>query len=169
MEIEIAKHEGAIVVRSTEIADHFGKRHDHVLRDIDRLIRESEFHSPIMGSELFFSTTFKNDRNREYREFLMSRDGFALIAMGFTGAKALQWKLKYIDAFNQMERTATGKRQTAMDALGEAIMLMESDKDKASVHGKALAEWRKVRKQHIEDVTIAHSKAQMLLNFKAQA
>lgn len=167
MEIEIAKHQGAIVVRSTEIAEHFGKRHDHVLRDIDRMIREAGAHSPDMGTELFFATTFKNDRNRQYREFLMSRDGFALIAMGFTGAKALQWKLKYIDAFNQMEKAATTKKKGAMECFGEAIALMESDKEKASIHGKALAEWRKARKQHIEDVSIAHSKAQMLLNFKA--
>ena len=167
MEIEIAKHEGSIVVRSTEIADHFGKRHDHVLRDIDRLIREAEVHSPSVGSEFFFETTFKNDRNRQYREFLMSRDGFALLAMGFLGSKALQWKLKYIDAFNQMEKATTGKKKGAMDYFGEAIALMESDKDKASIHGKALAQWRKARKQHIEDVSIAHSKAQLLLNFRA--
>ena len=167
MEIEIAKHEGSIVVRSTEIADHFGKRHDHVLRDIDRLIREAEVHSPSVGSELFFETTFKNDRNRKYREFLMSRDGFALLAMGFLGTKALQWKLKYIDAFNQMEKAATDKKKGAMDYFGEAIALMESDKEKASIHGKALAQWRKARKQHIEDVSIAHSKAQILLDFKA--
>lgn len=167
MEIEIAKHEGAVVVRSTEIAEHFGKRHDHVLRDIDRLIRDAEIHSPSVGADLFFETTFKNDRNRQYREFLMSRDGFALLAMGFIGTKALQWKLKYIDAFNQMEKAAIPTQRSAMDHYGEVLALMESDKEKASVHGKALSEWRKARKQHIEDVTIAHSKAQLLLNFKA--
>lgn len=167
MEIEIAKHHGAIVVRSTEIAAHFGKRHDNVMQDIGRLLRGLGEQSNIYRSEFFFESKFTNDRNREYREYLMSRDGFALLAMGFTGAKALQWKLKYIDAFNQMEKAATDKKKGAMDYFGEAIALMESDKDKASIHGKALAQWRKARKQHIEDVSIAHSKAQLLLNFKA--
>lgn len=36
--------------------------------------------------------------------YIMNRDGFSLLAMGFTGKKALEWKLKYINAFNEMER-----------------------------------------------------------------
>lgn len=167
MEIEIAKHEGSIVVRSTEIASHFGKRHDNVMRDVERLLRGFSEQPNICRSEFFFESKFTNDRNREYREYLMSRDGFALLAMGFTGTKALQWKLKYIDAFNQMEKAAIPTQRSAMDHYGEVLAIMESDKEKASVHGKALSEWRKARKQHIEDVTIAHSKAQLLLNFKA--
>ncbi len=167
MEIDIAKHQGAIVVRSTEIADHFGKRHDHVLRDIDRLIREAGAHSPLMGAELFFATTFKNDRNRQYREFLMSRDGFALIAMGFTGTKALQWKLKYIDAFNQMESAVSAQNKGVMQSLSEAIALLESDKAIASESAKVLSRWKSIRKQHIEAVTIAHAKAQLVLNFSS--
>jgi anti-repressor protein len=167
MEIEIAKHEGSMVVRSTEIAAHFGRRHDNVMQDIERLLRGFIEQPNICRSAFFFESKFTNDRNREYREYLMSRDGFALLAMGFTGAKALQWKLKYIDAFNQMEKAAIPTQRSAMDHYGEVLALMESDKEKASIHGKALSEWRKARKQHIEDVTIAHSKAQLLLNFKA--
>jgi Rha family phage regulatory protein len=167
MEIELAKHQGSIVVRSTEIAAHFGKRHDNVMQDIERLLRGFVEQPNICRSAFFFESKFTNDRNREYREYLMSRDGFALLAMGFTGAKALQWKLKYIDAFNQMEKAAITTQIGAMDHYGEVLAIMESDKEKASIHGKALAEWRKARKQHIEDVSIAHSKAQLLLNFKA--
>lgn len=47
--------------------------------------------------------TYINSRGRAYRQILMNRDGFTLLAMGFTGQKALQFKLQYIDAFNQME------------------------------------------------------------------
>lgn len=167
MEIEIAKQKEGIVVRSTEIAKHFGKRHDHVLRDIDRLIRESEVHSPSLGGEIFFATSFKNDRNREYREFLMNRDGFSLLAMGFLGPKAFAWKLKYIAAFNQMEQTLSAKEQSVMAAFNDAIALMESDKEIASTHAKALASWKKVRKGHIEAIEEAHAKAQLVLNFKS--
>lgn len=166
MEIEVAKHNGGVVVRSTEIAKHFGKRHDNVLRDVDRLIREAGAHSSILGSEMFFTSSFVNDRNREYREFLMNRDGFSLLAMGFTGPKAFAWKLKYIEAFNQMEQALSAKEQSVMQAFNDAIALMESDKEIASTHAKALASWKKVRKGHIEAINEAHAKAQLILDFK---
>src|SRR5699024_2698036 len=52
-----------------------------------------------------YETTYIHPQNKqEYREFLMNRDGFTLLAMGFTGKKALEWKLKYIEAFNKMEQ-----------------------------------------------------------------
>ena len=51
----------------------------------------------------FIESEYISDRGRIYTEFLMTRNGFSLLCMGFTGEKALEWKLKYIDAFNQME------------------------------------------------------------------
>ena len=54
---------------------------------------------------MFLETTYTSDRGRREIEFLMDRDGFSLLVMGFTGKKALEWKLKYIDAFNNMEET----------------------------------------------------------------
>ena len=52
---------------------------------------------------MFIETTYVSSRGREENEYLMDRDGFSLLVMGFTGRKALEWKLKYIDAFNKME------------------------------------------------------------------
>lgn len=51
---------------------------------------------------MFEKTTYISTRGREENEYLMDRDGFSLLVMGFTGKKALEWKLKYIDAFNKM-------------------------------------------------------------------
>ena len=48
-------------------------------------------------------TTYISSRGREENEYLMDRDGFSILVMGFTGKKALEWKLKYIEAFNNME------------------------------------------------------------------
>lgn len=166
MEGLVIAHHGEIVVRSTEVAKHFGKRHDHVMQDIERLLRGVSEQPNLSGSEFFFESKFTNDRNREYREYLMSRDGFALLAMGFTGEKALAWKLKYISAFKQMESALLETGKGVMDSLGEAIYLMELDKEKASAHGKALSIWRKVRKSHIDATAVAYEKAQMVLNFK---
>ena len=90
-----------IIPENFDSTEKFGKRHDHVLRDIDKLISDS----PNLGSEMFIETTYVNERGKNYRCFDMNRDGFSLISMGFTGKKALEWKLKYINAFNKMEET----------------------------------------------------------------
>lgn len=100
-EINLQNKNGQVVVSSRDVAEKFEKRHDHVLRDIDVLISDS----PKLGNEMFIETSYKNERGKTYRCFDMNRDGFSLLAMGFTGKRALEWKLKYIEAFNKMEET----------------------------------------------------------------
>lgn len=93
---------GKLIVSSRDVADNFEKRHDHVLRDLD------DIKSGVTQNwgDLFHETTYIHEQNKqEYREVLLTRDGFTLLAMGFTGKKALVWKLKYIEAFNKMEQT----------------------------------------------------------------
>ena len=88
-----------IVVSSKDIAEHFGKDHKNVLQNIrDILVAEN-------SATKFYQETIYQNRGKDYKEYLMNRDGFSLLAMGFTGKKALQWKLKYIEAFNEMEET----------------------------------------------------------------
>ncbi len=152
---------GEIGVTSKVIADSFGKVHRDVLRAIDDLDCSESFRA-----RNFAHSSYTSAQGKNLPCMLMTKDGFCFLAMGFTGAKAATWKEAFIDAFNQMSEAATSKKRGVMDHYGEVLAIMESDKDKASIHGKALAEWRKARKQHIEDVSIAHSKAQILLNFK---
>ena len=95
--IQVNDTNGQLVVSSRQIAEHFGKRHDNVIADVKNLVPE------ISGAKLFFESTYEN-RGKQYPEYLMNRDGFSLLAMGFTGKKALEWKLKYIQAFNDMEK-----------------------------------------------------------------
>jgi len=82
------------------VAEVFGKRHDHVIRDIRKLMGEL----PPERLPIFGESTYLNEQQRLQVMFTMNRDGFSLLAMGFTGKKALEFKLQYIDAFNQMER-----------------------------------------------------------------
>lgn len=89
-----------IVVSSKEVAEHFEKEHFHVLRDIESLSKKDV--SKIGG--MFFESTYDDSYSRKQKCYLMNRDGFSLLVMGFTGDKALEWKLKYIEAFNAMER-----------------------------------------------------------------
>lgn len=103
--INITNKEGQLLVSSREVASNFKKNHQHVLRDLD-LIEEGVQN----WTDLFYETTYIHEQNKqEYREILMTRDGFTLLAMGFTGQKALQWKIKYIEAFNKMEQALKEK------------------------------------------------------------
>ena len=75
------------VVSSRKVAEVFEKEHKHVMESIRELDCGAEFN----GSN-FRPSTYMSDRGKEYPEYLMTRDGFALLAMGFTGAKAMQWQ-----------------------------------------------------------------------------
>jgi Rha family phage regulatory protein len=105
----VFERDGKALTNSRDVASCFGKRHDHVLRDIDNLLKS--LHSPDLGNGLFVEVEQPDGQGINHQTFDMTRDGFALLAMGFTGAKALQFKLRYIDQFNRMEatlRSATG-------------------------------------------------------------
>lgn len=78
-----------------------GKEHRNVLRAIDDLLETLlKIEQP---SKLFIASKRKADDGQYHRMYLMNRDGFSLLVMGFTGREALEWKLQYIRAFNQME------------------------------------------------------------------
>ncbi len=87
-----------VVVSSRQVAEAFGKEHRNVLADIREIISAE-------NSALTFyqENTYTAGTGKRYPEYLMNRDGFSLLAMGFTGKKALEWKIKYIQAFSEME------------------------------------------------------------------
>lgn len=85
---------------SRDIAAHFGKQHKNVLRDIDRILEDL---GPEFGRLNFEPSSYLNEQNKQQRAFNLSRDGFALLAMGFTGADAIAWKVRYLETFNAME------------------------------------------------------------------
>ena len=101
-DVVIKKIDGELVVTSRQIAVDFEKEHKNIIRDIENLIKED---SSILSNALFIESDYTNSNNRKFKEYLLTRDGFSLLVMGFTGSKALQWKLKYIEAFNNMEQT----------------------------------------------------------------
>lgn len=92
------------VCSSLEVAEKFGKRHDKLIAEIRRMYSDliGKGYPQNGGAKFFFEASYEN-RGKQYPMYLMNRDGFSLLVMGFTGKKALDWKLKYINAFNQME------------------------------------------------------------------
>ena len=99
--INVLNQEGNLVVSSREVARNFDKEHKNILRELENIKSEGVAQ---YWADLFIPSTYIHEQNKqEYKEYLLTRDGFTLLAMGFTGQKALQWKLKYIEAFNKME------------------------------------------------------------------
>jgi Rha family phage regulatory protein len=101
-------------VTSMQIAEHFGKRHDHVVRDIRRIISETpeEFRIPNFG-ETFRTVAGPNNSARQEVYFIVFFDGFMLLVMGYTGKQALQIKLVYIAAFNSMREQLAERYQSS--------------------------------------------------------
>lgn len=103
---------GQPAASSLDIAKHFGKEHRNVLRDIEAL---QEGVLNFEQTPMFLKTTYVHPQNgQEYPMYLMNRDGFTLLAMGFTGKEALEWKIKYINAFNAMEQELRDKSKKPM-------------------------------------------------------
>ncbi|MBC1474948.1 hypothetical protein HB852_09990 [Listeria grandensis] len=122
----VMKNEQA-VTSSLQVAENFDKEHKHVLRDLDNLKGVVQ-----NWTDLFYEDEYTHTQNKQqYRVIYMNRDGFTLLAMGFTGKKAMQFKLKYIEAFNQMEnhikQTEFEIPQTRAEALRLAADLEEEN------------------------------------------
>lgn len=103
---------GQIFTTSLKVAEHFQKRHKNILRDIEKLLADcpdSEFTG--LNFEL---SNYQDSTGRTLPMYRLTHDGFAILAMGFTGPKALQWKIDFLNAFRSME--ATIKAQTEREA-----------------------------------------------------
>lgn len=147
---------GQPVASSRDIAEHFGKEHKNVLRDIETL---QEGMLNFEQTPMFFKTTYKNQQNgQEYPMYLMNRDGFTLLAMGFTGKAALEWKLKYIEAFNAMESELRSQQTalpqdypSALRALAdkaERVLALESENERQK---QVIADFEPIR-QYVDTI-----------------
>lgn len=117
--IDVHQSNGVLVTTSRNVAEVFGKEHFHVMRDIESVIAQlpkeqnpnldSGLNKPFvqnsdLSSGLFIASTYQPDPNgRSYPEYLITKDGLTLLVMGYTGEKAMAFKLAYIQRFNEME------------------------------------------------------------------
>ena len=96
-EVFVARTENnSMYTTSKDVAEKFGKRHADVLRAVENLVTQN-----CVAKSMFHESTYEN-RGKQYPMYLVTRDGFTLLVMGFTGPDALEWKMKYINAFNRM-------------------------------------------------------------------
>ena len=128
------------VVSSLDVADHFHKRHDNVVRAVENIlgthlkieVSERGYKPPLskMAEKSFFEGSYSDKSGRVNKMYWMNRDGFSVLAMGFSGKDALKWKWKYISAFNEMERRLNERKTLAwgeVRSLGKETRLDETD------------------------------------------
>ena len=137
-----------VVVSSRQVAKNFGKRHDKLLAEIKRMYGDFEgeggIHEMVDTHKMFHEITYEHPQNHQmYKEYIMNRDGFSLLVMGFTGKPAMEWKIKYINAFNEMEKQLreahqiSPAEQMARGLLAAKELLDEANKTIAIMQPKA--------------------------------
>ena len=96
---------GRLITTSLIVAESFGKQHSHVLRDIDNIITSSAYQARVTegNASNFGLVDYLDAKGERRRMYEMDRQGFEILAMGFTGENALRWKFAYSDAFAAME------------------------------------------------------------------
>lgn len=174
-DIVLSTQNGEPVASSREIAKRFGKNHRDVLRAIEDILEgvrkiaqtPTEEGLPKNGDPpMFFKTEYIHPQNHQkYPMYLMNRDGFSLLAMGFTGKEAVQWKLKYIAAFNTMEQQLAEQhkcRQTLQDARIRAALQSVSEAQKSLALAREnhdnFVELRNATKNLLADVRAQHAR-----------
>ncbi|SHN66943.1 Rha family transcriptional regulator [Desulfovibrio litoralis] len=103
---------GKVVVSSLKVAEHFEKQHAHVLRALKNITNDCE---ELFNRSNFGLVEYIDEKGESRPCYHLTRDAFTLLAMGFTGKKALAWKIKYIEAFNKMEQALLNHPTTIAD------------------------------------------------------
>ena len=142
--------EGQPAVRSDIVAYHFHRNHKNVLRDIAKL----RVKCPESFYRLNFEPVEYTDAKGEKRPaYLLTRDAFSLLVMGFTGVEAVKWKIRYIEAFNTLEAAALDRQAELAREAGylqgkdEAISLPAVKKERQAGYLAGMKEGEKLQKR----------------------
>lgn len=107
-----------VLTNSLLVAEKFGKEHNKVIRDIQNLSCSDEFRAANFGVSSYISL-----QNKELPMYVMTKDGFSFLVMGYTGVKAGMFKEEYIKAFNKMEETIKNGGFNVPKSFREALLL----------------------------------------------
>lgn len=155
--------ENKAVTTSLKVAESFGKRHRDVMRNISNLTAQN-----CAVGKMFAKSTYLNKQNHEQPIYYMNRDGFSLLVMGFTGKKALEFKLKYIDAFNKMEDyIKKGDRLESNSKFKSAYIEMMRQQNENKAHQLRNDDVHLMLK--LADVAEKYSRDHMAMEFRNEA
>lgn len=142
VEIKKMNKEEVTVVTSLDIAETFGKEHKNVLRDIKQLECSDEF-----GQLNFEPSSYINQQNKEQPMYFITRDGFTLLVMGYTGEKAMKFKEAYIRQFNAMEKALIGKlkeREKGIAVRQALTNALQQSQENERMHGHAYSTYTNI-------------------------
>lgn len=128
-EYQLYEREGRAFCSSRQVGDQFEKRHDNVLRDIENLDCSQEFR--LLNFE---ESTYKNEQSKKQPEYLMTKDGFVFLVMGYRGKKAAQFKEAYIARFNQMESFIKSLQATKIEFPAFTAAIMDAHEEPKHYH-----------------------------------
>lgn len=124
---------GQILTNSLLVAEKFEKRHSDLIRSVENLLStDAKLRS------FYVPATYVDGKGEQRPMYVMNRDGFTLLAMGFTGEKALQFKLEYIEAFNNMEKVIASNGFQIPSTFSEALMLAAKQAEQIEIQQKQL-------------------------------
>lgn len=149
--IVLTNNNGQAVVSSRQVANDFGKQHKNVIRSIETTIDSAQ-----NCAQWFFATEYTDASGKANKEYLLNRDGFSLIVMGFTGKKAAGWKVKYIEAFNSMEQQLLLMKQDSYmitDPVARAQKWIEEEQQRQALAARI--------EEHKETIAILEPKAEL--------
>lgn len=134
VEVKIENLDGALYVSSRDVAEGLGKRHDNIMRDLDKIV---ESDSSNLSSEIIAST-YTNSRGKEYREYLLTKDGFILYMFNVQGYN--EFKMAYINKFNEMEKALQEVKPELSEKDQLRLKLFSNDPVEVAAAHKTLVE-----------------------------
>ena len=146
----IAADGDQLLTTSQQVAAVFGKRHDHVLDKVRALMRDlpDEFNAPN-----FRVVAYVDAKGESRVSYQMTRDGFTLLAMGFTGKKALAFKVAYINAFNAMAAYIKNQREGLQFDYLRKELEYKTRKGKISACAREMRHWQDEKPERLGEMT----------------
>lgn len=140
------------LTNSKLVAEVFEKEHKNVMQSIRKLMEGTAQNSAVR--QMFSESTYLNEQNKEQPMFVMNQDGFTLLAMGFNGKKAMEFKLKYIEAFNAMKRQIEQSKpsvpQNYLETLKSLVKSEEEKQQLASENKRQQATILTISKENVK-------------------
>lgn len=163
VEIKKVNKEEITVVSSLDVANTFGKEHKEIIYSIEGRTSTTErsggieeknkgiistlIESGVPHVEKYFILSEYESRGRKYKQYLMTRDGFTILVMGFTGEKAMKFKVDYINQFNAMEKALIGKmreREKGIAVRQALTNALQQSQENERMHGHAYSTYTNI-------------------------
>ncbi|QIB56589.1 Rha family transcriptional regulator [Blautia producta] len=142
VEIKKMNKDEVTVCTSLDVAETFGKEHKNVLKDIREMDCSEEF-----GRLNFELSSYLNSQNKRQPMYYMTRDGFTMLVMGYTGEKAMKFKEAYIRQFNAMEKVLIGKmkeREKGIAVRQALTNALQQSEENERMHGHAYSTYTNI-------------------------